>query len=152
MRQVGRKWGPPDYRPRSTRDGLDVVADQAAVSVAGSSADTSRREPVRRRLEWIAAAIDPLPEWMAADRASVATDLDAGLGGPFVPLTSTIRSFHSEVVVEPNDANGLEVTSAAQCQHIRAVSAHRVIGVRGDVGATVLIQLRETIAVILDLR
>ncbi len=68
-----------------------------------------------------------------------------------VPLSSTIRSFHSEVLVEPDDVNGLDVVSAAQCQHIRAVSLHRVIRVRGNVGATVLTQLRETIAVILDL-
>jgi mRNA interferase MazF len=68
-----------------------------------------------------------------------------------VPLTSAIRSFHSEVVVEPDDTNGLEVVSSAQCQHIRAVSQRRVISVRGNVGATVLAQVRETVAVILDL-
>lgn len=68
-----------------------------------------------------------------------------------VPLTSTIRSFHSEVVVEPDHANRLEVTSSAQCQHIRSISPRRIIGVRGNVGATVLSQLRESIAVILDL-
>lgn len=68
-----------------------------------------------------------------------------------VPLTSTIRSFHSEVVVEPDLTNGLEVASAAQCQHIRAVSPGRITGVRGNVGIAVLTQLRETIAVILDL-
>ena len=68
-----------------------------------------------------------------------------------VPLTSTIRSFHSEVVVEPDDTNGLEVKSAAQCQHLRAVSPGRAIGGRGNVGATMLTQLRETVAVILDL-
>jgi mRNA interferase MazF len=68
-----------------------------------------------------------------------------------VPLTSTIRAFHSEIVVEPDEANGLDVPSAAQCQHIRAVSPSRVAGTRGNVGATVLSQLRETIAVILDL-
>lgn len=68
-----------------------------------------------------------------------------------VPLTSTLRSFHSEVVVEPHVANGLEAVSAAQCQHIRAVSPRRIIAIRGNVGVTVLTQLRETIAVILDL-
>jgi len=66
-------------------------------------------------------------------------------------MTSTIRSFHSEVVVEPDGTNGLEIKSAAQCQHLRAVSPGRVIDVRGNVGATVVAQLRETIAVILDL-
>lgn len=68
-----------------------------------------------------------------------------------VPLTRTIRSFHSEVVVEPDQANGLEESSAAQCQHLRAVSPGRIVEVRGNVGSTVLTQIRETIAVILDL-
>lgn len=68
-----------------------------------------------------------------------------------VPLTSTIRWFHSEITIEPDDANGLDFTSAAQCQHLRAVSPGRVRTVRGNVGAAMLAQLRETIAVILDL-
>ena len=68
-----------------------------------------------------------------------------------VPLTSTIREFHSEIVIEPDAANGLDVASAAQCQHLRAVSPRRITGARGNVGVAVLRQLRETIAVILDL-
>jgi len=68
-----------------------------------------------------------------------------------VPLTTTIRHFHSEVVIEPDDANGLVALSAAQCQHIRAVSPARIVNIRGNVGAALLSQLRETIAVILDL-
>jgi mRNA interferase MazF len=68
-----------------------------------------------------------------------------------VPLTTTLRSFHSEVVIEPDATNGLDARSAAQCQHIRAVSPARIIDVRGNVGASVLTQLRETLAVILDL-
>jgi mRNA-degrading endonuclease toxin of MazEF toxin-antitoxin module len=68
-----------------------------------------------------------------------------------VPLTSTIRSFDSEVPVEPDQANGLDVPSSAQCQHIRAVSPSRIADTRGNVGVTVLTQIRETIALILDL-
>jgi len=68
-----------------------------------------------------------------------------------VPLTSTIRSFHSEVLIEPDVTNGVDVVSAAQCQHIRAVSPNRIAGVRGNVGAAILAQVRETVAVILDL-
>ena len=68
-----------------------------------------------------------------------------------VPLTRTIRRFHSEVGIEPDPANGLDAPSAAQCQHIRAVSPVRVLAVRGNIGTTVLAQLRETISVILDL-
>ena len=52
-----------------------------------------------------------------------------------VPLTTTIRRFHSEIVIEPDDVNGLDELSAAQCQHVRAISPRRILGVRGNVGA-----------------
>lgn len=68
-----------------------------------------------------------------------------------VPVTTTIRRFHSEIVIEPDEANGLVAHSAAQCQHLRAVSTSRIVATRGNVGPAVLAQLRETIAVILDL-
>ena len=68
-----------------------------------------------------------------------------------VPLTSTLRDFHSEVTIEPDHLNGLAARSAAQCQHLRAVSTGRVASSRGNVGPTVLAQIRDTIAVLLDL-
>lgn len=68
-----------------------------------------------------------------------------------VPLTSTIRSWESEIVLEPDHVNGLERRSAAQCQHLRSVSSSRVLDVRGNVGSTTLAQVRETISAILDL-
>jgi len=66
-----------------------------------------------------------------------------------VPLTSTIRGFHSEIVLGADAGNGLSVESAAQCQHLRAVSPRRVLEVRGNVGGIALTQIRETIAVLL---
>jgi len=68
-----------------------------------------------------------------------------------VPLTSTRRGFGSEVTIEPDDANGLAHTSAAQCQHIRAISTARVRAVRGNTGPIALTQIRETLAVLIDL-
>jgi mRNA interferase MazF len=68
-----------------------------------------------------------------------------------VPLTSRLRGFHSEVELSPDVRNGLRVTSAAQCQHLRAVSAQRVQGTLGNLGPTALRQIRETVAAILDL-
>ena len=68
-----------------------------------------------------------------------------------VPLTSTVRGFGSEVPVEPDDRNGIEHPSVAQCQHVRAVSTTRPDRVVGNVGPTVLSQIREVIGVILDL-
>jgi mRNA interferase MazF len=68
-----------------------------------------------------------------------------------VPLTSTLRGFHTEVLIEPDPANGLEQQSVAQCQHVRAVSPARAVATRGNVGPLVLSQIRETIGVIIDL-
>ena len=68
-----------------------------------------------------------------------------------VPLTTTLRAFNSEVMVEPDVANGLGERSAAQCQHIRSISPTRILTTRGNVGAVTLGQLRDTIALILDL-
>ncbi len=68
-----------------------------------------------------------------------------------VPLTSRLRGFTSEVAMEPDIENGLMVASSAQCQHIRAVSIGRVVQTRGNVGLKVLLQLRETVALILDI-
>ena len=68
-----------------------------------------------------------------------------------VPLTSTIRTFHSEIVIEPDETNGLSAASAAQCQHLRAVSPQRIVATRGNVGPLNLSQIRETLAVILDI-
>jgi mRNA interferase MazF len=68
-----------------------------------------------------------------------------------VPLTATIRRFTSEIPIEPDDANGLQRVSAAQCQHVRAVSTGRVEQVRGNIGPTVLSQIRDTIGLILDI-
>jgi mRNA interferase MazF len=68
-----------------------------------------------------------------------------------VPLTSTIRAFHSEVIIEADPVNGLALRSAAQCQQVRAISPRRIHLVRGNVGVAVLTQVRETIAVLFDL-
>lgn len=68
-----------------------------------------------------------------------------------VPLSSTLRGFASEIEIDADPANGLEYGSAAQCQHIRAVAAGRVDRKRGNVGATVLVQVREVLGLILDL-
>ena len=68
-----------------------------------------------------------------------------------VPLTSTIRGFGSEVEIDPTDANGLESRSAAQCQHIRALSTGRVERVIGNVGSEAILQIREVLGLILDI-
>jgi len=68
-----------------------------------------------------------------------------------VPLTSTLRPFESEVRLDPDEGNGLAVTSAAQCQHLRSASVARVRAVRGNVGPLELARLRDTVAMLLDI-
>ena len=68
-----------------------------------------------------------------------------------VPLTSRVRGFSSEVAIDLDAVNGLEERSAAQCQHIRAVSIDRVDRVRGNVGPATLAQIRGVIGLILDI-
>lgn len=68
-----------------------------------------------------------------------------------VPLTRTIRDSGAEVVIDPDDHNGLRSQSAAQCQHVRSVAVSRVSSRLGNVGPVMLLQIRNTVAVILDL-
>lgn len=67
-----------------------------------------------------------------------------------VPLTSTIRQFGSEVVVDPT-RSGLNHESAAQCQHMRAVAVSRIGSRRGNVGPADLQRIREISALLLDI-
>ncbi len=68
-----------------------------------------------------------------------------------VPLTRTIRGYEAEVTIQPDSANGLSAASAAQCQHVRAVAQSRARGTLGNVGPASLAQIREVLAVLLDL-
>jgi mRNA interferase MazF len=68
-----------------------------------------------------------------------------------VPLTSTLRSFGSEVRLTADAHNGLDADSSAQCQHIRAVSSERVEAVKGNVGLAALSEIRQVLGLILDI-
>lgn len=68
-----------------------------------------------------------------------------------VPLTSTLRGYDAEVPIAPDDANGLERPSAAQCQHVRSASRGRIAHRQGTIGAAHLAAVRDTVAALLDL-
>ena len=76
-------------------------------------------------------------------------------GGPnvvqVVPLTRTIRTSSTEVPIEPDVDNGLLAQSSAQCQHVRSVATTRIHERTGNVGPVVLSEVRETLALLLDL-
>lgn len=67
-----------------------------------------------------------------------------------VSLTSTIRRFHSEIVLAPDGADGPIAESAVQCQRVRSVLSRRILHIRGNLGVAALVQIRETIAVLPD--
>jgi mRNA interferase MazF len=68
-----------------------------------------------------------------------------------VPLTRTIRQSSSEVLIDPDDDNPLMARSSAQCQHVRSVATTRIHERTGNVGPVVLGEVRETLALLLDL-
>lgn len=68
-----------------------------------------------------------------------------------VPLTGTIRRSSTEVVVDPDQGNRLEARSSAQCQHVRSVATSRIHQRTGNVGPVVLGEVREVLALLLDL-
>ena len=76
-------------------------------------------------------------------------------GGPnvvqVVPLTRTIRTSSTEVVIDPDEDNRLATRSSAQCQHVRSVATTRIQEHTGNVGPAVLNEVRETLALLLDL-
>lgn len=68
-----------------------------------------------------------------------------------VPLTRTIRQSSSEVFIDPDQDNQLMARSSAQCQHVRSVATTRIHGRTGNIGPVVLGEVRETLALLLDL-
>ena len=76
-------------------------------------------------------------------------------GGPnvvqVVPLTRAIRTSTTEVLIDADEANGLDARSSAQCQHVRSVATTRIHERTGNVGPVVLTEVRETLALLLDL-
>jgi mRNA interferase MazF len=68
-----------------------------------------------------------------------------------VPITTTRRGFRSEIDVDPDEDNGLTEPSAAQCQHVRAISTDRLADSLGTIGPAALSQIREILADLLDL-
>jgi mRNA-degrading endonuclease toxin of MazEF toxin-antitoxin module len=67
-----------------------------------------------------------------------------------VPLTTTLRRFGFEVVLEPDEPKGLAARSAVQCHQIRTIAAGLLDQSVGNVGAVDLTLIRATIGLILE--
>lgn len=80
---------------------------------------------------------------------SVLTHLGKILVIQVVPLTHSIRHSTVEILVEPDEGNGLAEPSSAQCQHVRPVATTRIQRRLGNVGSLILSEIRETLALLL---
>ncbi len=65
-----------------------------------------------------------------------------------VPLTSSRRSFPSHIEIVPDSINGLEYTSWALVEQLRAVAVERCGGSTGNVGPAVPHQLLDILRMI----
>lgn len=65
-----------------------------------------------------------------------------------VPLTTTGRTFPSHLTIEADTTNGLETTSYAQVEQMRAVSTQRCEPTGGTVGPIVGAQMLDLLAMI----
>jgi len=65
-----------------------------------------------------------------------------------VPLTSTRRVFPSHVEIDPDATNGLQTTSWALVEQLRAVAVERCNAREGNVGPTITHQILDVIAMI----
>ena len=65
-----------------------------------------------------------------------------------VPLTSTLRTFPSHVAIDPDETNGLAVTSYALVEQLRAVAVERTAGPTGNVGPGATHQILEILALV----
>jgi len=66
-------------------------------------------------------------------------------------LTRTIRPSGTEALIDPDEENRLAARSSAQCQHVRSVATTRIQERTGNVGPVVLGEVRETVALLVDL-
>lgn len=62
----------------------------------------------------------------------------------------TLRGFGSEVEIDADQHNGLDHAFSAQCHHVRAVASGRLGEPLGNIGQTLLAQVREILGLILD--
>lgn len=69
-----------------------------------------------------------------------------------IPCTARRRGVASHVELAPDGSNGLERTTWAQCEHLRSVERDRCLELLGNVGVVAIEQMREIVALLIDIR
>ena len=88
-------------------------------------------------------------------RPVLVLSVDAFNAGPaelvsVLPVTSTIRSIPSHLVVRPPEG-GLDVPSAILCDQVRTIARERLVRKRGVIAARTLARVEEIVRILLGL-
>lgn len=67
-----------------------------------------------------------------------------------LPMTRTSHGFPTRIEVEPTEQNGLDQTSYARCEDIRAISERRLLRPLGRVDPVVMLSVSKTLRLFLD--
>ena len=67
-----------------------------------------------------------------------------------LPITRTRHDFPTRVEVEAAAGNGLDVTSYARCEDIRAISERRLVRALGRVDPVVMMSVSRTLRLLLE--
>lgn len=67
-----------------------------------------------------------------------------------LPMTRTSHDFPTRIEVEANEQNGLDETSYARCEDIRAISERRLLRPLGRVDPVVMLAVSRTLRLFLD--
>ena len=67
-----------------------------------------------------------------------------------LPLTRTHHGYPTRVEIEPDSINGLDATSYARCEDIRAISERRLVHAIGSVDTVVMSAVSRTMRLFLD--
>jgi mRNA interferase MazF len=67
-----------------------------------------------------------------------------------LPITRTSHDFPTRIELEATAASGLDVTSYARCEDIRAISERRLLRALGRVDPVVMLSVSRTLRLLLD--
>ncbi len=67
-----------------------------------------------------------------------------------LPITRTSHDFPTRFEVEATAGNGLDVTSYARCEDIRAISERHLLRTLGSVDPVVMLSVSRTLRLLLD--
>jgi mRNA interferase MazF len=108
----------------------------------------------RRGEVWLIDFGEPVGSEQAGRRPGVVVSADRLNESPagvviVVPCTTTQRNLPSHIEIEPGES-GLNETSYAKCEDVKAISEHRLVTRLGATGDETLFALSRTLGFLLD--